>query len=127
MNSRKRSRDLKPRGVTNLKINPTVKPLARIAFPEYTGRMIQVVNATTITLSDTNWGGGTRSQYRAVRLADGKIAAFTAPAPWLNGAEGETVTIPEGHVVVKHAMFCGRDAGICIYGRMANQLEGGTN
>lgn len=104
-----------------------VKPLVKATFPDYTGRKFCVVPTDTITLHDTNWGGGTRNQYKAVRLEDGKVSEFAAPAPWLNGAEGTPITIPEGHVVVEHSIFCGKDIGLTFYGKTLCELGTGSS
>ena len=86
--------------------------LAR-TFPSYRGRTFRVDVAELVTFHDLHWGGGSRNEYRAVRLADGAAGDIpTGPAPWASPTEGLTVPLPPGVVVAEHVMFCGRDLGI---------------
>lgn len=90
-------------------------PLIGESFPDYCGRKIRLVPVESVMFCDTNWGGGTRNEYRALNLHTGKRAAFTAPAPWANVVEGSRVAIPPGCIVICHSIFCGTDCGISIY------------
>ena len=85
------------------------------AFPNYSGRKFKVSLAGVFTAYDTNWGGGTRNQYVAVPLFDGRPSVLDVPAPWLNQVEGKTVTIPQGFAVVEHSIFQGHDMGLTIH------------
>jgi len=95
-----------------------VAPIVNGSFPQYRGRKYRIVASETVTLTDLNWSGGTRSQYRAVML-DGKPLGnadrFNQVAPWANPAEGITIPIPVGTCVVEHTMFCGKDLGIKVW------------
>lgn len=95
------------------------KPIVDVTFPEYTGRKITVRFQTSVTFYDTNWDGGTKSDYAAVNV-DGRTGRFEAPAPWINPLEGKTVNLPVDVLIVKHSYFCGQDAGITIYAHPAN-------
>jgi hypothetical protein len=57
-------------------------------------------------------------QYRACTL-NGQFAGSTdkhnAVAPWENRAEGATIPIPQGHVVVSCGHFCGKPSMLSIY------------
>lgn len=100
--------------VTRKEVNPIVNG----TFPNYKGRKIRVCPSESVTLSDLNWSGGTRSQYRAVTLDGipaGNIDRYNQVAPWLNPVEGLSVAIPQGIVVVEHTMFCGKDIGLRIW------------
>lgn len=90
------------------------KPLLDRSFPNYNGRKFSLVVADRLTLSDTNWGGGTRNSYAFIR-EDGAALELVAPAPWRNPVEGETFTIPDNVIVVEHTVFCGKDLGIRFY------------
>jgi len=92
-----------------------VKPLVEATFPEYKGRSFLVEFTPTVTFYDTNWGGGTRNTYRAVRVDGGTVGRFPGFSPWDNPIEGKTVELPEGMVVVVHAIFCGQDLGLRFY------------
>lgn len=92
-------------------------PFIKATFPEYNGRKIKVKFSEKITFYDTNWGGGTRNQYAALKM-DGTLSRIiTVPAPWINPIEGETAEIPAGILVVEHSIFCGHDLGITIHAR----------
>jgi hypothetical protein len=69
-------------------------------------------------------GGGTRNQYRALRIADGAVGApinenlspFSAE---MRMCEGATVQVPPGVLVVCLSCFCGRES-ITIYANPAD-------
>jgi hypothetical protein len=90
----------------------------------YSGRKFQANITTEVTFTGTNWSGGSRSRYTAVRLADGECGkAFGGsdmPAPWSNPVEGKTVEIPAGVVIVEHCLFQGKDLGLTFYVRPEN-------
>lgn len=94
-----------------------VKPVLALTFPEYKGKKFQVSYATKITFSDTNWGGGSKNTYKAVKRTEGQVIVgkFTPAAPWNNLIEGQTFPIPEDVIVVEHTVFCGRDLGITFH------------
>lgn len=92
-----------------------VKALVDVTFPEYRGRSFQVEFTDTVTFYDTNWGGGTRNYYRAVRLDNGKVGSFPSFAPWNNPIEGKRIELPENVVIVAHVIFCGQDLGLRFY------------
>ena len=56
-------------------------------------------------------------QYRACTI-DGRFVGAADKhhpvAPWENKAEGATVPVPQGHVVVQHGCFCGRPSILTI-------------
>ena len=95
------------------------KSVLAVTFPEYKGRKITLRFESSITFSDTNWGGGTLNEYKFVR-ADGATAVLKVPAPWDNKMEGITLPIPEDILVVEHAFLCGQDMGIVIHTNPAN-------
>ncbi len=95
-----------------------VDVLARATFPEYKGRKFSVIAAEQVTLHDVNWGGGSRNQYRAVTLEGqplGSTDRFSQMWPGSHAAEGMTLPIPQGAVVVEHCIFCGKDLGLRFY------------
>ena len=91
-----------------------VEAIVSAAFPSYRGRKFRVQPAESVTLGDTFWDGGSRSQYTAVRLADGLASAANVGQPW-SGVEGKSVPVPPGVVIVEHSIFCGKDCGLRIY------------
>lgn len=91
-----------------------VKDILAATFPGYKGRTFKVEFAPTVTFHDTNWGGGSRNKYIAVK-SDGRTAMLHVPAPWVNTIEGKTIDLPKDVLMVKHTVFCGKDLGITIY------------
>ena len=103
-------------------------PIIKATFPDYNGRKIHVEFRENITFYDTNWGGGTKNTYSFVR-ADGAIAHYDAPAPWVNPVEGKRVPLPPDVIVVCHSIFCGQDCGLTIYAHPSlaeKMLSGGA-
>ncbi len=96
---------------------PWVKAIIGRTFPGYRGRKVKLVQEDKITFSDTNWGGGTRSQYVCIGLDSQTRSLFPGgtPAPWVNPVEGKTAILPPGAIVVEHTIFCGKDVGIRIH------------
>ena len=92
-----------------------VRAVVDASFPAYRGRSFRVVPSGRVTFADLHWDGGTRSEYKAVRLAGGRAAELSIGLPWASPTEGRTVDIPPGFVVVEHSQFCGKDCGINIY------------
>lgn len=95
-----------------------LKLIGKTAFPNYKGRTYRHEAGGSCTFMDLNWGGGTRSTFRAVRLADMKVdqgLGSAVPAPWANPFEGKTVEIPTGYAIVEHSIFCGKDLGLRVY------------
>jgi hypothetical protein len=102
-------------------MNPTIKATKKQVasvvartFPNYHGRKFVVEVAERVTFYDTNWSGGTCNKYAAV-TRDGQTGFFTAPAPWVNALEGQTVDLPVDVVVVAHEYYCGQDCGLRFY------------
>lgn len=92
-------------------------PFLAETFPNYTGRKFKICLENSITFYDTNWGGGTRNSYTALKLEGSISRKITVPAPWVNPIEGQTIDIPEGVIIVEHSIACGQDCGITIHAR----------
>ena len=93
--------------------------LLDVSFPDYTGRKINLEFKISLTFYDTNWSGGTHTDYRFLKN-DGSLASLPNPAPWVNPYEGLTVELPIDILVVSHVYFCGSDMGIRIYSNPLN-------
>lgn len=89
--------------------------IAKSAFPEFRGRKIHVRQTGTVTFSDLNWSGGTRSWFVALQTETGRTNRLAVPAPWANPVEGKTVEIPQGVVVVEKSVFCGGSPSITLH------------
>ena len=111
-----------------MKVNrKDVKVLVEATFPEYRGRKFRLMASNSVVLADLNWSGGSRSVYRACTIAGqptGDSSKYNAQAPWANQAEGQTMPIPPGFVVVEHSDFCGKDMGLRIYVNPADMPRG---
>jgi hypothetical protein len=92
-----------------------VKPIVQATFPNYRGRSFRVEFTETVTFHDTNWGGGSRNTYTAVKMSCGQVAPFPSFSPWDNPIEGKRTELPEDVVVVEHSIFCGQDLGLTFY------------
>lgn len=89
-------------------------PIVSKTFPDYSGRKFKLVFAEKVWFHDTNWDGGSKNTYEAVR-ADGTTAKLYVPAPWINPVEGSDIELPVDVLIVEHSVFCGKDCGITIY------------
>ena len=89
--------------------------IVKRVFPNYTGRKFRLEITDRVCMYNTNWEGGSRNQYGAVR-ADGVSRSWlNMPAPWRNPIEGESFELRPDVVVVRHTYFCGHDSGITLY------------
>lgn len=100
-----------------LKAFPEIKRVIQSADPSYKKRKAFLSVADKVELYGTYWDGGTRNTYTAVNLATG--AVVTGPQynpPQFGGPrENPIVEIPEGIVIVKTGVFCGRTAFATVY------------
>lgn len=97
-----------------------VKDIIKATFPGNRKRKAYIVPTNSVRLSDLNWSGGTRAEYRACTL-DGKSISskvdMSMPAPWNNPYEGLEVEIPEGAAIVEGGYFCGKELAVRIHVR----------
>ena len=94
-----------------------LKSIVNATFPDYRKRSVFLKVAEKTTISDVNWSGGTKSEYRACTI-DGnpletKVNMGLLP-PWENPYEGLVINIPPGMVVVQGGHFCGKKATLFI-------------
>jgi hypothetical protein len=105
--------------ITNWPKDPTVTRIVRATFPSYKRKKVLVRATETITFSDLNWSGGTRSEYRACTLGGvelGSMDRYHQYAPWdVRQVEGQSVPIPQGSVVVRGGYFCGKESLLTIH------------
>ena len=100
-----------------LKSSDFLKDIVRRTFPDYKGRTYRLYKQASVTLSDLNWSGGTRSWYAAVNVADmnvGHLVWNKHPMDPKN-PEGTRIDIPPNMIVVEHSHFCGKDMGLKFY------------
>lgn len=92
-----------------------VKALARVAYPNYSGRKFRVTESKTYYMSNY-WSEGSRNYCVAVNLATGEIKEPSREAgiPW-NGAANASFDIPQGVGILERSIFCGKECGITLY------------
>lgn len=95
-----------------------VQEIAKIAFPNYSGKKFMVVVQDTVdTTYNAYWSGGTRYWYNFVRLDTMQaFGVVSAQHPVFDKAieNADCVKLVAGLVCVKHVHFCGKDLGITI-------------
>jgi hypothetical protein len=108
-----------PIEITNWPKDRGIALIVKATFPSYKRKKVLVRASETITFSDLNWSGGTRSEYRACTLAGhglGSMDKYHALAPWdPRQVEGQSVPIPQGSVVVRGGYFCGKESLLTIH------------
>ncbi len=107
----------KPSSTVYLRKNePIVEALRRAAFPGYTGQKFKLEFREQIRFADTQWSGGSRSEYIIIKL-DGMQRANIPTAPYMERSQVHETDypIPVGYVVVMHRMFCGQDMGLTFF------------
>lgn len=111
-----------------MKITPStfIRELVAKAFPEYTGRKFRLEIGPHVTLWNTAWDGGSRSQYVAVDLVTGAVSRPKAEVvrAFPKSSRTPSVDIPVDKIVIEHTIFCGKDVGITIYVGSANVFKG---
>ena len=89
------------------------------AFPGYNGRMFKIRPSESVRLTGLYWDGGSRDEYKAVNLNTGETSGVehdhTLPPQFGGPSRTPKVEIPEGVVIVKHSIFCGKDMGLTFY------------
>jgi hypothetical protein len=84
----------------------------------YRKRTVRVRVAEKVTLQDLNWSGGSRSEYHAMTIHGEALANtlhYSAMHPADNYAEGATIPLPAGAVMVRTGFFCGKESQATIY------------
>ena len=92
-----------------------VAHMVQATFPNYRGRKFMVIITPSVTFSELNWSGGTKSTYIAVDMSTGRQGRIPQRAPWAQPAEGQRRDLPPNVCVVEHAHFCGTDMGLRFY------------
>jgi hypothetical protein len=88
----------------------------------YRKRKVWIHVSESVTFSQVNWDGGSKSEYHALDLATGKLSSpdMGRKAPWENPFEGMTVAIPDGVVIARTGYFCGKPSTLALYVNPAN-------
>lgn len=88
----------------------------------YRKKTVRIWTGTHVTLTGLNWSGGSKTQYHAFSLEDGKLSSprLDGPPPLANPAEGARVEIPPNTIVVSTGFFCGKPSTMYIHVRPEN-------
>ena len=76
--------------------------LARRAFSQWRGRKVRVCKGEKCTLYNLHWDSGCRNQYMGINITTFAFAPInpSAPGPWDEKLEGESVEPPSGVAIV---------------------------
>ena len=104
--------------IENWQRDPSIVAIVKATFPSYKRKKVTIWHHGSVTLSDLNWSGGTRKEYRACTIDGLEIPAkhdFHSAAPWNNKFEGMKVEIPQGCVIVEGGYFCGKQSILYLH------------
>lgn len=97
-------------------MTPFEKRVIARTFPAFKGRRVSLKPRATVTFHDLHWGGGTRSQYACYDLATDRAAVYGGgESPWKEPAEGLTLPIPPGCIIVESTVFQGKQLPLTFY------------
>jgi hypothetical protein len=102
--------------------HPEIARVIRSVDPKYRKHKAIVAGAERVTLSGTYWDGGSRSSYTAVNLETGlSLGAPQYSPPQFGGPRVDPVVeLPEGVVIVRTGIFCGKTETAKIFINPAN-------
>jgi len=108
-----------------LKQHPEILRVIRAAAPDYRKQQAYLIVCERVTLSDTYWDGGSRSEYAAVNLTTGRHAGAPQYAPPQFGGPrtAPEVDLPAGVAIVRTGTFCGKPATAAVYVNPANMAK----
>jgi hypothetical protein len=98
-------------------------PFVKSLFPSYKRREVEITGRNSVTISDLNWSGGSRSTYTLVSLDDNRaksLANWSTFAPWDNPYEVAKMELRPGVAVVQTGVFCGKVSLMRIYVHPSN-------
>ena len=105
--------------MTTIHLEPTaeIKRMAKLAFPNYTGRKFKLNNSGRPVNVTSYWDGGSRDYYAAVNLTTGESLAVPQNGTPFDGGpiEPNGVRVPAGFVIAEHSIFAGQDMGITFH------------
>lgn len=104
----------------------SIAPIARTAFPNYNGKTCKVDNFRPMRVN-SYWDGGSKDEFALIDLATKQQWRIPTSHPHFdrqpNGsAVGilECNELPPNCALVRHSIFCGKDAGLTIFVRPDN-------
>jgi hypothetical protein len=97
------------------KPDETIGKIVRATFPGYKGKKFKLSTDVPGRL-DSYWDGGSRDYYAFYELSTGKQFSVSSNHPFFESHNPRKLdSLPNGIVLVKHSIFCGKDVGITIY------------
>ena len=79
-------------------------------------RKVRISVEERVCFSNTFWDGGSRNQYKAVKLEDGSTASLlVGGSPWTAIAEGKSLDLEPGICIVEDTVFCGKDMCLTVH------------
>lgn len=103
--------------------NPDFKSIALKAFPSYKGNIFKLDAFSGPMNLSSYWDGGSRNYYVILNLRNLKSKDIPENGtPW-SGNPYRISKLPEGIVVVRHAISQGKDLGITIYVNPENMAK----
>lgn len=104
--------------------DPTIKALAKRAFPDYQGRRYFREEATTVNCRSF-WDEGSRDSFAFVRIDNGQVLPMPDSHPGYNRVADsvERLPIPVGAVCVRRSIHQGRECGLTVIFRQATAIE----
>lgn len=92
-----------------------VKDIVSKCFPDYRGKKIKISTSVPKVIS-SYWSGGSRDFYCFYELSTGKALGVETNHPAFQTSNPRDLeALPNGIVLVKHSICCGKDFGITIY------------
>jgi hypothetical protein len=97
------------------KIPDDIRHIVKVCFPNYTGRQINYSPSIPHRL-DSYWSGGSKDYYCFYHLDEKEILPVQSNHPVFEGQNPrELKVLPKRIILLRHAIFCGKDIGITIY------------
>lgn len=84
----------------------------------YRKRHVNIVSATSVTLQNLNWDGGSRNEYSAVDLREGTVKRspnLGMAHPMENEYEGAKIAMRKDVIILQHGTFMGKPATMTIF------------
>ncbi len=91
--------------------DPTVERLIQATFPAFRGKTVQAHIETSVEFHGAYWDGGSKREYRLVRLADlSMVPVPDRPYQLHSEMHDNSIQLPDGVVCVVLDTFMGRDS-----------------
>jgi len=100
--------------IVSLKDNPEIAALVRLVSKKHKAYLKK---QNTVSLSDTFWDGGSRSDYFLIEVSTKKITPLIhASPPQFGGMKEPAIQkIEPGFVLIEAGFFCGKPATPIVY------------